>query len=225
MGKFAVYTSRRQRDRHQLTLLWRKFSQLYHLIFQLGITEWFGADRDLDREDALKSCGRSRTYPADFFVTSKVVTCLRPRDANVDPSLMIGLGRLLDSERSSMPFILVWFLDKAKLGVVYDYTETVFGNSDIEFEEHDLEHHTNTYKASFPGVGFEFSLATLDGDFQLGDGKDPEKEWKTQLEGDITLYLNPFVYTGFKIEDACRTEGVIRPFSKELLWRARNGAN
>ena len=148
---------------------------------------------------------------------SRVVTCLRPLDPDEPPTFTIGLGNLRDKNGQTTDFILVWFLDKAQLGLVFDYTLRETIDEDVEIDDPNSIGHASKLKSSFNDFDCYFSLATLDGDFRFGDGTDPEKELTTQLEGDITLYLNPFAYQGFRVEDACRHEGVIQEFSKDLF--------
>lgn len=197
--------------------------RLRQFTLERGTTDEFGRNRDLDQTDTLKVCGWPDNYPVDFFVPSTVVTCLRPLDSDVVPTFSVGLGRLLDKNGHSTHFILAWLLDKATLGLVYNYTESLL--SDEEVELGDPNYARRLLTGHFPGVEREFSLATLDGDFRLGDGIDPEKELLSQLEADITLYLNTFAYDGFRVEDACRFHGVIQEFSKELMLQAMDETN
>ena len=172
----------------------------------------------------LKECEWPENYPADLFVTSNVVTCLRPLDSNALPSLVIGLGLIRDLGDSNTDFILVWFLDQGKLGLVYDYTKPIYDDDDDDdgVDEEDLNpsKRTERLKGSFIGVDVEFSMATLEGDFHFGDGQDPERELQVQLGDNIMFDLRPFAYDGFEVEDACRYQGVIQPFCTDLLRRS-----
>lgn len=153
----------------------------------------------------------------DFFVTPKTVTCLRSGDFEFSPTFTIGLGCLIDQNSKFTKFILVWFLDKKKFGLAYNY---VLRTSDEEISDEDdysSENRTGKMKASLVDAEVIFSLAILEGDYCLRDGKDPESEMSTQLDQDITFYLNPFAYNGFLVEDACRHQGVIQALDKELL--------
>lgn len=138
---------------------------------------------------------------------------------------MIGLGNLIDAQGDDTRFILVWFLDMKTLGLVYDYMKRCDKHSDRDSDDDcddytDNESHAEHLHGSFAGAGAAFSIATLEGQYRLGDGQDPDTEISTQLDQDITLYVNPIAYKGFLVEDACRTQGVIKPISRQLLEEA-----
>lgn len=111
------------------------------------------------------------------------------------------------------------------LGLVYDYMQCYDSNSDGDSDD-DVDDYTGNESyakqlyGSFAGAGAKFSIATLEGQYRLGDGQDPDTEILTQLDQDITFYVNPITYGGFLVEDACRTQGVIKPISQRLLEEA-----
>ena len=169
-------------------------------------------------------------------MTNKVVTCLKPLDTGLAPSFVIGLGYLRDEEKCYTDYILVWFLEKQQLGLVYNYPKELQDDSDEECNEDESlasrageaedteererqQSRASARKGSFIGVDFAFSMAVLEGDFRFEDGEDPANELQIQLDQDITFYLQPFAYQGFRVEDACRYEGVIRPMCRDLLMR------
>ena len=146
---------------------------------------------------------------------------------------MIGLGYLRTNANRNTDFALVWFLDARKFGIVYDYTRPLFDDdmptgSELEEEtDQDADPHmrANALIGSFVGVDVKFSLGTLEGDYSLGDGKDPDGELQRQLDADITFYLEPFAYKGFRVEDACRHGNVIQAMSQDLLMEAAHGSS
>ena len=186
-------------------------SSVYEFSIERRTTEAFGKGRDVDS----RSVCRLDARPRDFIVPSKVVTCLRPLDDNVDPTFIIGLGKVEGS--TATDFILVWFLEKQKLGLVYDYTKPLENEEEMAEEDVILawEARNDKLKGEFVGCGLPFSMATLEGDYRFEDGKDPEQELSIQLDQGTTFSLEPFAYEGFSVEDACRHQGVMRPVSDD----------
>lgn len=176
-----------------------------------SITRTFKVVRDVDSLDIYES--NSWLQNTDFNVPSNVVTCLRLPDGPAVST--IGLGFLRDLSNRSTGFFLVWLLTSQKYGIVYDYTHRRYDS-----DESDTEDFNYDYRREVVDPGVRFSIATLEGDYRLGDGQDPQKELATQLDQDITFFIKPFAYNGFKVEDACRYQGVIQPLDKDIVAKA-----
>lgn len=153
-----------------------------------------------------------------------MVTCLKPLDG--EPRLIIVLGLLTTDSRGSIGLVLVWFLAEKQYGVVFDYTdppeididEQSDGSTHDDITQDDITH--EDYRRRLVDDDIEFSMAILDGQYRLGDGRDPEAELATQEDQDITFALIPFAFKGFSVEDACRYQGVIQPLEQDVLMKA-----
>ena len=171
-------------------------------------------------KEFLEQNGSPKDIPKDFLVPGEIVSCVRPLDEG-PVSFIIGLGALVDSFTECDTFFnLVWFLNQQKLGIVYDYT--LPRPADPEWEEEldpdfDPEIDPKTLKYTLEEI--TFSMATLKGDYQLLDGRNPIKESQQQLECDVVFELEPFAFQGFHIEDACRYKGIIQSMEKETLMQ------
>lgn len=145
-----------------------------------------------------------------------MVTCLRPLDGG-SPKLAVALGRLVGPRLTGTGLVFVWFLEDQQYGVVFDWTDVRL--DDISDTSED-DHRNEDYKTRLVSNDIEFSMAILDGQYHLGDGRDPETELRIQEDQDITFALIPFAFKGFTVEDACRYKGVIQPMTKEVLIKA-----
>ena len=117
-------------------------------------------------------------------IVPQIVTALKP--LGTEPLIFVPIG-VLHHEDGETEFALVHLLCKQQLALIYDYPK-----SDEPVEGR---------KAPFPGVEGEISVASLVGDFEIGDGLD------TMQSG---INLRVLSREGFEIQDTGRLEKIIR---------------
>ena len=145
-----------------------------------------------ERDDGELFENTTQRLRGEVYSLNSVAAVLRPLDDKTKAVISVPVGEfridyLDDATNLYTHFVLVRLLCKGCLGLMFDYTRE----------------NATERKAKFPGVDGELSLGILTGEFKISEGA--VQSCSNPLE------LEVISNSGFTVEDADRSDGIIHP--------------